>query len=56
MTKKRSKNFLGRDLSKEREPDKISKEKRSDVMLKIRSTGTEFETDFIDVLKTKTRK
>ena len=56
MGKKRTNNYLCRDLSKKREPDKISKEKRSSLMSKIRSRGTKFETDFIDKLKTKTRK
>jgi len=36
MAKKKTRNFLGRDLSKKREPDKISKAKRSSVMSKIR--------------------
>ena len=52
MGKKRTNNYLCRDLSKKREPDKISKEKRSSLMSKIRSKGTKFETDFIDKLKT----
>lgn len=56
MAKKKINNYLGRDLSKEREPDKISEEKRSSVMSKIRSRGTKFEINFIDKLKTKTRK
>ena len=56
MARKKTKNFLGRDLSKEREPDKISKAKRSSVMSKIRSRGTKFESDFIQELKSKTRK
>ena len=56
MAKTKTNNFLGRNLSKEREPDKISKAKRSSVMSKIRSRGTKFETDFLEKLKTKTQK
>ena len=56
MSGKKTSNFLGRDLSKTREPDKISKKKRSSVMSKIRSKGTKFESDFIKKLKAKTRK
>jgi DNA mismatch endonuclease (patch repair protein) len=56
MPRRKIKNFLGRNLGKEREPDKISKKQRSSVMSKIRSRGTKFESDFIDKLKTKTRK
>lgn len=56
MARKNTRNYLGRDLSKEREPDKISKEKRSSLMAKIRSRGTKFESDFIEKLKSRTRK
>lgn len=56
MARKKTRNFLGRDLSKKREPDKISKAKRSFVMSKIRSRGTKFEFDFIEKLKTRTGK
>ena len=56
MARKKTNNFLGRDLSKKREPDKISKAKRSSVMAKIRSRGTKLESDFIEKLRTKTRK
>ena len=56
LNKKKISNYLGRDLSKKREPDKISKARRSSVMSKIRSKGTKFETDFIEKLRTKTRK
>ena len=56
MAKKQTNNFLGRNLSKEREPDKISKAKRSSVMSKIRSRGTKFEKDFLEKLKSTTRK
>ncbi|HNY49509.1 MAG TPA: very short patch repair endonuclease [Smithella sp.] len=56
MRKSKINNYLGRNLSKEREPDKISKEKRSTVMSKIRSMGTKFELDFVNKLKKNTRK
>ena len=56
MGRKRTSNYLGRDLSKKREPDKISKEKRSAVMSTIRSRGTKFESVFIEALMRKTRK
>lgn len=56
MAKMKTNNFLGRNFSKEREPDKISKAKRSSVMSKIRSRGTKFETDFLEKFKTKTKK
>jgi len=54
MKNKKTKNYLGRDFSKTRETDKISKTIRSKVMSKIRSKGTKFETDFIEKLKEKT--
>ncbi|MFC1485723.1 DUF559 domain-containing protein [Candidatus Latescibacterota bacterium] len=56
MARKKTSNYLGRDLSKKREPDKISKKKRSAVMATIRSRGTKFEVDFISALKLKTKK
>lgn len=56
MPRRKIKNYLGRNLGKEREPDKISKKQRSSVMSKIRSRGTKFESDFIETLKTKIRK
>lgn len=56
MTRKRISNYLGRNFKKEREPDKISKKKRSSVMSGIRSKGTKFENDFLESLKLKTRK
>ena len=56
MGNKRTSNYLGRDLSKKREPDKISKKNRSAVMSTIRSKGTKFELDFISAIKQKTNK
>lgn len=56
MTKKKTSNYLRRDFSKQREPDKITKKKRSDLMSKIRSKGTKFERDFIEILSKRTRK
>lgn len=49
--KKRTNNYLGRDFKKKRENDKISPEKRSKVMSKIRSKNTKFEKDFIVELR-----
>ena len=56
MVRKKTLNYLGRDLSKKREPDKISKNNRSAVMSSIRSKGTKFELAFITTLKLKTKK
>lgn len=53
MIKKR--NYLGRNFKKQREADKITKEKRSKLMGKIRSKNTKFETDFIASLKKEIR-
>ena len=50
------KNYMGRDFSKERAKDKLSKKKRSNLMSKIRSKNTKFETEFIDKLRKNTRK
>ena len=44
--KKSIKNKLGRNFNKKRQKDKITSEKRSAVMSKIRSKGTRFEKDF----------
>ena len=54
MVRKKTLNFLGRDFSKKREPDKISKKNRSAVMATIRSKGTKIENEFIAALKKKT--
>jgi len=56
MARKKTSNYLGRDLSKKREPDKISKKNRSAVMSTIRSRGTKFESGFIEALRRKTKK
>lgn len=56
MSKSKTNYYLGRNFGKELEPDKISKEKRSSVMSKIRSKATKFESDFINILKKRTRK
>ena len=44
--RKSFKNKLGRNFNKKRQKDKITSEKRSAVMSKIRSKGTRFEKDF----------
>ena len=56
MAKSKTSNYLGRNLSKEREPDKITKGKRSALMSTIKSRGTKFEVDFVNALKLKTKK
>lgn len=50
ISMKKNKNYLGRNLSKEREDDKISPATRSKVMSKIRSSGTKLEETFIQAL------
>lgn len=52
----KNKNYLGRNLNKKRENDRITKEVRSNTMSKIRSSSTKFELEFITKLKTKTKK
>ncbi len=56
MGRKSTNNYLGRNFKKEREPDKISIDKRSSLMSRIRSKGTKFELNFISALKAKTNK
>lgn len=51
MSKKRIKNYLGRNFNKKREKDKISPEQRSKLMSGIFSKNTKFEQDFINLLK-----
>ncbi len=48
MVKKVIKNYLGRNFNKVREEDKITYEKRSELMSKIRSKNTKFELEFIE--------
>lgn len=50
MTKKIC-NYSGRNYSKIRENDRISKETRSKVMSKIRSSGTKLELTFLKALE-----
>lgn len=54
MRKDRTKNFLGRDFKKERTEDKLSNEKRSQLMSKILSRNTKFEQNFMALLKKST--
>lgn len=56
MSKKKIKNYLGRNFNKKRQPDKINKKRRSLVMSKIRSKNTRFEQDFAKELRTRTKK
>lgn len=55
MVRRRVNNYLGRNFNKERTPDKISEERRSAVMSKIRSRDTKFEEDFIQALRRVTK-
>lgn len=55
MVRKKINNYLGRNFNKERTVDKISIERRSAVMSKIRSRDTKFEEDFIQALKRATK-
>ena len=56
VKKNKINNHLGRDFKKERENDKISTQRRSLLMSKIRSTGTKFEKDFVCLLSKKMKK
>lgn len=49
MTKK-IRNYLGRDLKKHRENDRLTKNQRSNLMSKVRSKSTKFEEDFVEEL------
>lgn len=55
MVRRKINNYLGRNFNKERTADKISKERRSAVMSKIRSRNTKFEEDFIQALRRTTK-
>ena len=54
--KKRTRNSLNRDFSRERDADKLTTRERSKRMSLIRGKSTKFEQDFIKVLKRHTRK
>lgn len=54
MTRKKIKNYLGRNLNRERSVDRISGKVRSELMSRIRSKNTLFERDFIKALKKRT--
>ena len=53
--KRKINNKLGRNFNRNRRKDKITKEKRSSVMSRIRSRGTKFEEDFIRSLRSKVK-
>lgn len=53
--KRKMKNYLGRNLKKEREDDKMSEEKRSSLMSKVRSRDTKLERGFVTELTKRTR-
>jgi len=48
-------NYSSRNFKKQRSKDKLSKNKRSDLMSKIRSRDTKFEREFISALKKTTK-
>jgi len=48
---KRNKNYLNRNLKKERTNDRLTIEKRSVLMSKIKSRDTKFEKEFVKLLK-----
>lgn len=50
-----TRNYLGRNLSRRRHKDRLSKERRSSLMAKIRSKGSRFESNFIRKLKARTK-
>lgn len=54
--KKRTRNSLNRNFSKERNSDNLTVYERSERMSLIRSKSTKFEGDFIVALKKQTRK
>lgn len=54
--KKRTRNSLNRNFSKERNSDNLTVHERSERMSLIRSKSTKFEGDFIIALKKQTRK
>ena len=54
--KKRTRNNLNRDFSKERNSDKLTVGERSKRMSLIRSRSTKFEQDFIATIEKQTRK
>ncbi len=51
MARKKIKNYLGRNLNRERSVDRLSGKARSKLMSRIRSKNTLFERDFIKALK-----
>jgi DNA mismatch endonuclease, patch repair protein len=53
---KKIRNYLNRNFSKKKSNDLLSIKKRSELMSKIRSRGTQFERGFFDVLKKSTSK
>ncbi len=54
MIRKRIKNYLGRNLNRERSVDRLSGKARSELMSRIRSKNTLFERDFIKAIKKRT--
>lgn len=53
---RKTRNYLNRNFKKQRSKDKLSKNKRSELMSKIRSRDTKFEKEFIADLEKKTKK
>lgn len=51
MVRKKIKNYMGRNFSRNRTKDSLSKDDRSELMSKIKSKRTKFEEDFISFMK-----
>src|SRR5262245_46873578 len=47
MLHKRTRNFQGRNFKKQRQADKLSKARRSNLMSRIRGVNTAFERQFV---------
>lgn len=56
MSKRIFKNYLGRNFKRQKNTDKLSRNRRSHLMSKIRSRDTKFEQEFIVSLRKITRK
>lgn len=54
-TRRKIRNYLGRNFQRKNSGDKISQEKRSALMSKIRSKKTKLEVEFINLLKKETK-
>ena len=53
---KKKKNYLGWNFQREKGVDKFSVQDRSNLMSKIRSKETQFENEFVELIKKRTKK